>query len=372
MMQLLLMNYLLNIEIYGLNKGKIQKLQGESLMKFSHSIKRMIGTLTLDDDLSLSKISPKVRKQIYKEMRDYFYPLYVSKDISEDELKHRIAKAKHEFYAYDNSDSFSPDAIDADILAKVSEYEQVISNEKVSDAFPKSRYGHLDEYTPNIDALFYLAQGIRRSIKLQYENAITVADAHDAQDISFGRANEVRFIFPDIDSKIYVFDGDKKCVTRVYNFEKYIYDSSWIIDAGKEEYLPQLVHGHDLLFDSYSEGLTEDEIKKYEDTIRMQVELPESYICLNEGSKEVSLIYFSEGKPELVFLKGNRIISKDLDREPWLINAIEEYEKGVDSIPYRPTNKDFENSVSESILMSGLNNEILRELEATKEKEEEK
>ena len=97
------------------------------------------------------------------------------------------------------------------------ELNQIIGDSKVSDAFFNGRYGHFENYIPNLDALYYLSHGIRESVKKQLPKAITLTDGIGN---GYRDANNIRYIFPELESKIYVFDGGK-CLSRVYRMMKY-------------------------------------------------------------------------------------------------------------------------------------------------------
>jgi len=94
---------------------------------------------------------------------------------------------------------------------------QIIGDSKVSDAFFNGRYGHFENYLPNLDALYYLSYGIRESVKKQRFNAISLTDGIGN---GYKDSNNIRYIFPDLESKIYVFDSGKD-LNRVYKIMKY-------------------------------------------------------------------------------------------------------------------------------------------------------
>lgn len=97
------------------------------------------------------------------------------------------------------------------------ELNQIIGDSNVSDAFFNGRYGHFENYIPNLDALHYLSYGIRESVKKQFPNAISLTDG--IKD-GYTDSNNIRYIYPDLESKIYVFDGGKN-LSRVYKLMKY-------------------------------------------------------------------------------------------------------------------------------------------------------
>lgn len=97
------------------------------------------------------------------------------------------------------------------------ELNQIIGDSKVSDAFFSGRYGHFENYIPDLDALYYLSYGIRESVKKQFTNAISLTDGINNGYID---SNNIRYIYPDLESKIYVFDGGKS-LSRVYKLMKY-------------------------------------------------------------------------------------------------------------------------------------------------------
>lgn len=97
------------------------------------------------------------------------------------------------------------------------ELDQVIGDSKVSDAFINGRYGHFENYIPNLDALYYLSHAIRESVKKQFINAISLTDGIGK---GYSDSNNIRYIFPNLDSKVYVFDNGKD-LSRVYKLMKY-------------------------------------------------------------------------------------------------------------------------------------------------------
>ena len=97
------------------------------------------------------------------------------------------------------------------------ELNKLIENTKVSDAFFYGRYGHFENYIPDLEALYYFSLGIRESVKEQFPKAISLTDGTGK---GYKNANNIRYIFPDLESKIYVFDGGKS-LSRVYKIMEY-------------------------------------------------------------------------------------------------------------------------------------------------------
>ena len=372
--------------INGMSEKRIRKLQGISVKVFSHEISKMIGTLTMDKEL-LSKLSPQIRKNIYREMRHYFYPLYnCGTSYTEDELKQRIALSKLEFLVYDNSESFIDNKTNHRVLNKFKEYEKILSDEKVTDAYPKSRYGHLDGYTPNNEFLLFLADAIRKSLKLKYKNMITITDLNDhpgliegifieGKDLSYYKGKEIRNIFPDLNSKLYFFDGNVGSVTRVYKLDNYVYGDSFVHEAGKEEFLPILVDGRDFLYKLHTKGMNEEEIKDHDRIAYFIYDVPEKFININEDKScdSTSLIYYEDGIPKSIGYKKGMLLFQNNEITQELTNIVNEYEREPKS---RPTNVEFEASVPEKILIVGLDcvllNELMSDQVRSKEIEEEK
>ena len=367
--------------ISGMSEKRIKKLQGISVKVFGHEISKMIGTLTTDTDNELlSRLSPQVRKNIYREMRHYFYPLYLKRGTTytHDELTKRIAQSKKEFFTHDDSESFIDEETDPNILERFKEYEKKLSKKEVDAAFPKSRYGHLNEYAPNNEFLLFLANAIRKSLRLEFENMITISDSDDLQGMIEGifveglnvsnlrGMKKIRNIFPDLNSKIYVFDGNSGKVTRVYNLDKYIYDDSCVYEAGKEEFLPILVEGKEFLYKLYTKGMSEEDKKKYYDFDCFYDESA-SYININMDEDvfdNTSLIYYENGIPKSIGYKNGMLFSQNYEITKKLVNIVNEYEQEHQNheVQHRPTNVDFEASVPEEILISGFNSTILNEL----------
>lgn len=180
---------------YNIPAKKINKLIEQSIKKFGgngHDLSYFIGTQFMQENREI-KIPLEVRKEIYQGMKSYFL----------DKLTPN---------SYEEWRNFFKDYFENDHEV---EFEDTITDSSVSDAFFSGRYGHLENYVPNLDALYHLAYSIRNSIKKQYPNAISITDGiFDGYNNSHG----VRYIFPDENSKIYVFD-DKNKLTRVYTLE---------------------------------------------------------------------------------------------------------------------------------------------------------
>ena len=361
--------------IRGMSEKKIRKLQGVSVKVFGHELNKMVGTLTMGKEL-LSKISPQIRKNIYREMKHYFYPLYnKSGTYTDDELMQRISQSKKEFFTYDSSESFIDEETDPNIFERIKKYEKLLSKKEVSEAFPKSRYGHLDEYAPNNEFLLFLAEAIRKSLRLEYENIITISDSNDypgliegifaeGLDISHFTGKKIRNIFPDLNSKIYVFDGNNGEVTRVYNLDKYVYDDSYIYEAGKEEFLPILIEGNEFLYKLHTKGMSDEEKKQY-DSFASYYNEPQTFININEEEDALtstSLMYYENGIPKSIEYKNGMIFSQNCEITKKLVDIVNEYEHQNQEVIHRPTNVEFENSVSEEMLVSGFNSTILGEL----------
>ena len=186
-------------------KKIINPLLGQSLKKIGgngHDLSSFIGTILLTT-FRESKLPTSVRKEIYKGMESYFSSLENPKN--EEEWK----KLLKDFFI-----------IKGDELNGINEheikFEQTIEKDDISNAFFSGRYGHLDDYIPNLDALYCLAKGIRNSIKKQYCTAINITDG--ILD-GYTSSESIRYIFPDENSKLYIFDGGKT-LTRVYTIEK--------------------------------------------------------------------------------------------------------------------------------------------------------
>ncbi len=97
--------------------------------------------------------------------------------------------------------------------------EQHLENEEVNDAFPRGRYAIFDDYSPNVPYLSGLANCIRKVIPYQYKNAVEIVASENNSNTMIGK-----FIFPDFDSDILIFDG-KKEPTRVVHIQQGVKDS---------------------------------------------------------------------------------------------------------------------------------------------------
>ena len=215
--------------IYNIAPKKINKLIEQSIKKIGgngHDLSYFIGTQFLQENRKI-KLPLDVRKEIYKGMESYFSDKLTPK--SHEEWK----KFLIDFYVIDDVSSERTNTHEV-------EFETTIADSSISDAFFSGRYGHLENYIPNLEALYHLAYSIRDSIKKQYPNAISITDGiFDGYNNSRG----VRYIFPDENSKIYVFD-DKNKLTRVYTLEKaddfLSRQYGFSLNSGKHEYSREL------------------------------------------------------------------------------------------------------------------------------------
>ena len=160
-----------------------------------HDLSSFIGTQFMQDNKDI-KLPPDVRNEIYKGMATYFSKIFTPNN--NEEWK-KLLKA---FYVIDD--------LSENTFTYETDFEHTISDSSVSDAFFSGRYGHLENYIPNLDALYNLAHSIRASVKKYYFNAISISNGYIT--------GSLRYVFPDQNSKIYVFD-EKNELTRVYTLE---------------------------------------------------------------------------------------------------------------------------------------------------------
>lgn len=145
-----------------------------------------------------------VKQKIFMNMEGYYSS--IKKPISKDEWRAFLSGfLKTENKNYEQFDE------------NKEKLNQIINNSKVSDAFFNGRYGHFENYIPNLDALYYLSYSIRETVKEQFINAVSLTDGIANGYID---SNSIRYIYPDLESKIYVFDGGKN-LSRVYKIMKH-------------------------------------------------------------------------------------------------------------------------------------------------------
>lgn len=150
------------------------------------------------------QLPTNVKNEIFMKMEGYYS--IIKKPVSKEEWKaflsgfFRLKNANHE-----------------EVENNKKEVNELIGDSKVSDAFINGRYGHFENYIPNLEALYYLSHGIRESVKKQFINAISLTDGIGN---GYRDSNNIRYIFPDTESKIYVFDSGKH-LSRVYNIMKH-------------------------------------------------------------------------------------------------------------------------------------------------------
>lgn len=172
-----------------------------------------------------------------------------------------------------------------------SKLNELIEEPKVSDAFFNGRYGHLENYLPDTEALHHLSKSIRESVKREYRNAISLTDGIEDGYID---ANTIRYIFPDMDSKIYVFDSGKE-LTRVYGLMKYgdfarhitnnteaFFDNTYTIcpefgiDKMKE-----------ISYDSSGKRIIDNGNTPYNKTLHVSPSKPSIIICTVNGKEKI-------------------------------------------------------------------------------------
>ena len=300
--------------IYNIPEKKINKLLEQSIKKIGgngHDLSYFIGTQFMQENKDI-KLPLDVRKEIYKGMETYFSDKLTPKN--HEEWKNFLM----DFYVIHNDSSEKTNTHEV-------AFEEVINDSSVSDAFFSGRYGHLENYIPNLDALYHLAYSIRNSIKRQYPNAISITDGiFDGYNTS----RSVRYIFPDENSKIYVFD-DKSKLTRVYTLE----------------------NGNDFILKQYGMPVNDDKIGNYKDL----------KICLEYGVekiKEISeyisnkdamyptnllrikkdtesmIICEKDGQQKGYIYKNERIIETNEERVQEYSQLIDEYEAERESGKY--------------------------------------
>lgn len=150
------------------------------------------------------QLPTNVKNEIFMNMEGYYSS--IKKPVSKEEWKAFLSgflRLKDENYK--------------EFEKNKEELDQIIGDSNVSDAFINGRYGHFENYIPNLDALYYLSHAIRESVKKQFINAISLTDGIGN---GYRDSNNITYIFPDLESKIYVFDSGKD-LTRVYKIMKY-------------------------------------------------------------------------------------------------------------------------------------------------------
>lgn len=150
------------------------------------------------------QLPPNVKNEIFIRMEGYYSS--IKKPVSKEEWK-----------AFLNGFLRLKDINYNEVEKNKKEVNELIGDSKVSDAFINGRYGHFENYMPNLEALYYLSHGIRDSVKKQFINAISLTDGVGN---GYKDCNNLRYIFPDIESKIYVFDNGNS-LSRVYKIMKY-------------------------------------------------------------------------------------------------------------------------------------------------------
>lgn len=298
--------------IYGIPDKKIKKLIEQSLRKVGgngHDLSYFIGTQFLTENNREIKLPIEVRKEIYKGMESYFLDRFTPK--SHEEWKNFLK----DFYVIDDDSSERTNTHEG-------KFDDTIADKSISNAFFSGRYGHLENYVPNLDALYHLAYSIRDSIKKQYPNAISITDGiFDGYNNSSG----VRYIFPDENSKIYVFD-DKNKLTRVYTLENandfILKQYGLSIDDGKHEDAKELS-----ICPEYGIG-TIREISEYKPNKEGTPDASMSPTSLLRVKKDAESIIICQidGEQKGYIYRNGRIIDTSEERVQEYSQLIDEYE----------------------------------------------
>lgn len=183
---------------YNITKKRLKALTENSLKNLGHDLKTLVEKLGDSENLKimLAFLNRDSKKSTFDGMNIEGLNLFFSGEVFKDLIT-----------------SMPLEQIDSENMHSV---EKRIDSPKVKNAFASGRYGHLDSYIPDTKFLFKLAEAIREEISKVY----LAVDLQYTNLESIERLSNRRYIFPDEDSKIYVF-GDGKQITRTYEVKRY-------------------------------------------------------------------------------------------------------------------------------------------------------
>lgn len=169
-----------------LNKKQLRLLMdGNSLKNIGHSLIHLLGSRTMNDNKRIY-LKENVRRSIITSLKSKLH----NGDAKTD-------KEMLRFLIY-LSEPIQGSRIDEDLDNADKIIEDEIAESRISDAFPKGRYGIFDGFSPNIDWLYEFAFSIRTGIKHQYPNMIELLKNKDEL---IGK-----FIYPDPETTISVIE----------------------------------------------------------------------------------------------------------------------------------------------------------------------
>lgn len=317
----------------GKNKKLVKKLKSESLKGFSHDLNRIINAV---NDKYIEKFGDKG------------------------------ATPKRRFFAGMQYSYFPGEA-------QISDFDELLSDKYLSNVFARARYEFLNLYAevPNIEAIFDLLKSVR--------NVVPVVQYPSAMSICVGKKKECDFyFFPDENTKVYVFDDEKK-LTRAYITKTY--ERFWAENYGDS-------NSH--VGDQYMVFVPEYGIKKAEEILFNAFGKPESSSWaldsvkgLTIGKNRTVIACEVDGKRKYYLCEGDTYLEMNSELCKEYKNLIEEYEtrRGNGELledekkvaefyrreyakrqarpprPTRPTNEEFEKKISDEKFVDALMDE---------------
>lgn len=308
----------------GRNKKLVKKLKSESLKEFDHDLNRTINAI---NDKYIEKFGDKG------------------------------AIPKRRFFAGMQYSYFPGEA-------QVSDFDELLSDKYLSNVFVRARYEFLKLYAevPNIEAIFDLLKSVR--------NVVPVVQYPSAMSICVGENKEGDFyFFPDENTKVYVFDDEKK-LTRAYITKTY--ERFWAENYGDS-------NSH--VGDQYMVFVPEYGIKKAEEILygnHVSSSLAFGYVkALHVGKNRTAIAFEVDGKRKYYLCEGDTYLEMNSELCKEYENLIEEYEirRGNGELledekrvaefyrreyaqrqarPPRPTNEEFEKKISDEKFVGAL------------------
>ena len=198
-----------------LDKKQLRLLSKNSIKNIGHSLIYLLGTKTFEDNKN-SFLGRLTRLSIIEDMKANFFE------------KEYLDSAKGFMEWFELTKPLEGDGYFSKFDRKI---EEEIDSETVSDAFARGRYSIFEDYLPNIDILYKLVYAIRSGIKYQYPNVVEVI-RDDEETVG-------RYIYPDSEEIIYVYDNSTDSPSREFEMvpDVYFYDgvmgANWAVKIKK-------------------------------------------------------------------------------------------------------------------------------------------
>lgn len=249
-----------------LDKKQLRLLSKDSIKNIGHSLIYLLGTKTFEDNKK-TFLGRLTRLSIIEDMKANFF-----------EKEYRDS-AKGFMEWFELTEPLEGDGYFSKFDRKI---EEEIDSETVSDAFARGRYSIFEDYLPNIDILYKLVYAIRSGIKYQYPNVVEVI-RDDEETVG-------RYIYPDSEEIIYVYDNSTDSPSREFEMVPDVYFCDGVMGAN---WAVKIKKGQQVYRKKDKKSFEEiDEDSTFKDTFKKLMDSPSKEIYYNSDSNNSFHIYY--------------------------------------------------------------------------------